>query len=77
MTYRRSKIIKLCWLHYAEPAQSKCADRSGARLTKATQQDTTGILGSKVHDPLGPTAVKNAKRSAKTAVPSAVRTLSP
>ena len=77
MTYRRSEIINLCWLHHAAPAQSRCADQSGARLIKATQQDTTGILGSKVRDPLGSTAVKNAKRSAETAVASTVSPLSP
>jgi hypothetical protein len=46
-------------------------------LTTATQQDTTGIIRSKVRDPLGPTAVKNAKRSAETAVASTVSPLSP
>jgi len=77
MTYRRSEIINLCWLHHAAPAQSRCANRSGAMLTTETQQDTTGIIASKVRDPLGSTAVKNAKRSAETAVASTVSPLSP
>ena len=77
MTYRRSEIINLCWLHHAAPAQSRCANRSGATITTETQQDTISIIASKVRDPLGSTAVKNAKRSAETAVASTVSPLSP
>ncbi len=77
MTYRRSEIITLCWLHHAEPAQSRCDNRSVTTLTTATLQDTTGIIGPNVRDPLGSTALKNAKRHAEAAVASTVSLLSP
>ncbi len=77
MTYRRSEIINICWLHSAEPAQSKCANRSGKLLSKAIPKDTSGLPVSKLCDPQESTAVQDVKRSAEIAVASIVSALSP
>ena len=65
------------WLHQAEPARSRCADRSRAWLANTVPPNKADVPGPKGRDSLVSSAVKSAKRHAEIAVASSVSALSP
>ena len=80
MTYKPSvKVSKpnLGWLHQAEPARTRCVDRSRAWLANTVPPNKSDVPGPKGRDSLVSSAVKSANRHADIAVASSVSALSP
>ena len=82
MTYRSSKILNLnqSLLHQAEPARSRCADRSWAWLAKCgatIRPNKADVPGPKLDDSLVSSAVKSASRHTDIVVVPNVSALSP
>ena len=80
MTYKPSVKVSEPnpgWLHQAEPARSRCADRSRAWLANTILPNKADVPGPKGRVSLVSSAVKCANRHAGIAVASSVSALSP
>ena len=80
MTYKPSVKVskpKPGWLHQADPARSRFADRFRAWLANTVPPNKADVPGPKGRDSLVSNAVKSANRHADIAVASSVSALSP
>jgi len=77
MTHHPSKIINLCWLLHAGPAQTTCADRLSARPQTSNPPSLADASGREGSDPHVSSVVNNAKWSDETAVATTGGAISP